>query len=110
MRVVGHQEQGAFHWGGPALSCGREGLGIKMNDQAPDSAPELGSATPTTPVSLVHVGGGVSADLEAWGHVGHLVLLQRLVAPHGDSPVERCLFWCETCHLWLLARLVEPND
>ena len=83
---------------------------MKVNDHVSDARVELGLAEPTAQGALVHVERGVSADLEAWGHAGHLVLLQRLVAPRSDSPVERGLFWCETCSLWLLARLAEPSE
>ena len=82
---------------------------MKVNDHVTDAEPELGLAEPTAQGALVHVVRGVSADLEDWGHAGHLVLLQRLVAPQSDSQVERGLFWCETCKLWLLARLAEPS-
>ena len=83
---------------------------MKLNDAATDAGVGLGLAEPTAQGALVHVERGVSADLEAWGHAGHLVLLQRLVAPQSDSPVERGLFCCETCTLWLLARLAEPSE
>ncbi len=83
---------------------------MKVHDSVTDSGPELGLAGPGAQGALVHIERGLSADLEAWGHAGHLVLLQRLVAPQRDSPVERGLFWCETCKLWLLARLAEPSE
>ena len=83
---------------------------MKVSDHVTDARVELGLAEPTAQGALVHVERGVSADLEDWGHVGHLVLLQRLVAPQRGAPVERGLFWCETCTLWLLARLAEPSE
>lgn len=86
---------------------------MKLNDSVSGARPELGSAGPAAQGALdaqVHVERGVSADLDDWGHAGHLVLLQRLVAPQSDAPVERGLFWCQTCKLWLLARLAEPSE
>ena len=83
---------------------------MKLNESVTDAGPELGVAGAAAQGALVHVERGVSADLEDWGHVGHLVLLQRLVAPQRGALVERGLFWCETCRLWLLARLAEPSE
>ena len=83
---------------------------MKKNDHVTNARVELGLAQPTAQGALVHVERGVSADLEAWRHAVHLVLVKRLVAPRSDSLVERGLFWCETCTLWLLARLAEPSE
>ncbi len=86
---------------------------MKLNDSVTDAGPEPGTAAVAAQRALdaqVHVERSVSADLDDWGQAGHLVLLQRLVAPRSDAPVERGLFWCETCKLWLFARLAEPHD
>ena len=53
--------------------------------------------------ALVHVDQGMAGDLQAWGHVGHLVLLQRVVGTDSGAPAERCLFWW-----WSAGRLGLP--
>ncbi len=83
---------------------------MNVNDRENGSAQTPAARTPTRHDALVHVDQGSVGDLQAWGHAGHLVLLQRVVATDSESPAERCLFWCETCKLWLLARLAEPDD
>ena len=81
---------------------------MNLKEQTTHVALEPGSAADPLG-ALAEFGYVVAGDLEDWGHAGHLVLLQRLVAPRSDAPVERGLFWCETCRLWLLARLAEPH-
>ena len=83
---------------------------MNVNDRENGSAQTPAARTPTRHDALVHVDQGSVGDLQAWGHAGHLVLLQRVVAPDSESLAERCLFWCETCKLWLLARLAEADD
>lgn len=81
---------------------------MNVNEQSTDVAPEpRWAADPLG--ALAEFGYVVAGDLEPWGHSGHLVLLQRLVAPQREAPFERGLFWCETCKLWLLARLADPR-
>lgn len=82
---------------------------MNLNDQAPGGMPGLSPERATEAAALVHIDRGVAADLDAWGHAGHLVLLRRVIVSGGDSQDQRCLFWCESCRVWLLARLAEAN-
>ena len=82
---------------------------MNVHDQAPRDAltPSQGSATGEA--AVVHRDGGVAADLDAWGHAEHLLLLRRVVASGADHQDQRCLFWCASCQIWQLARLADPT-
>lgn len=82
---------------------------MSLNDHDSGPARPLGATAAVEPAALVYADGGPAADLVAWGHAGHLVLLQRVVESSADPGERRCLFWCESCRLWLLARLAEPD-
>lgn len=49
-----------------------------------------------------------NSELNAWGHAGHDVTLERVIPFYGDSRVLRWAFWCETCHVSQLALLSRP--
>jgi len=74
----------------------------------------FGFAPPAEPMSTAGddalVLASVAADLDARGHAGHLVLLQRLVPSGADPDERRALFWCESCKLWLLALIADPSE
>jgi len=95
---------------GQGLSCCRKAVQMGVNDRETDSWQRPAAKMPVQRNALVHVDQGMTGDLQAWGHAGHLVLLQRVVGTDSGAPAERCLFWCESCKLWLLARLAEPDD
>lgn len=46
-----------------------------------------------------------NGELDAWGHEGHEVTLERVIPFYGDPNVLRWAFWCETCHVSQLAML-----
>ncbi len=83
---------------------------MSRNIHESGSARWLGADASVQPAALVHAEGGLTADLDAWGHAGHLVFLQRVVELGPDPDERRCLFWCESCKLWLLARLAEAGE
>lgn len=83
---------------------------MSLNDNDSGSARRLGRGSSVEPAALVHAERGLAADLQARGQAGHLVLLQRVVESEADPGAQRCLFWCESCKLWLLARLAEPDQ
>ncbi|MCY3572277.1 MAG: hypothetical protein OXH19_13190 [Chloroflexi bacterium] len=83
---------------------------MRQNDHKSRPARRLEADASVQPAALVHARGGLAADLDAWGHAGHLVLLQRVVESRADPEERRCLFWCESCKLWLLARLAEADE
>ncbi|MCY3558635.1 MAG: hypothetical protein OXH13_08335 [Chloroflexi bacterium] len=83
---------------------------MSPNDYDFGSARPLGRGASVEPAVLVHDERGLAADLDAWGHAGHLVLLQRVVESEAARDERRGLFWCENCKLWLLARLVQPGE
>ncbi|MDE2968457.1 MAG: hypothetical protein OXS30_13345 [Chloroflexota bacterium] len=82
---------------------------MSLNTHESGPARRLGADAWVQPAALVYAHGGLAADLNAWGHAGHLVLLQRVVESGAEPDERRCLFWCESCKLWLLARLAEAD-
>jgi len=50
-----------------------------------------------------------NGELDAWGHAGHEVTLERVIPFYGDRRVLRWAFWCETCHVSQLALLSRPE-
>lgn len=50
-----------------------------------------------------------NGELDAWGHSGHEVTLERVIPFFGDPSVLRWAFWCETCHVSQLALLPRPE-
>lgn len=50
-----------------------------------------------------------NGELDAWGHAGHEVTLERVIPFFGDRRVLRWAFWCETCHVSQLALLSRPE-
>lgn len=50
-----------------------------------------------------------NGELDAWGHAGHEVTLERVIPFYGDTRVLRWAFWCETCHVSQLALLSRPE-
>ena len=83
---------------------------MSLNDHDSGPAQSLGAGAAVEPAALVYADRGTAADLVAWGHTGHLVLLQRVVESGADPDERRCFFWCESCRLWLLARLVQLDE
>ena len=83
---------------------------MSLNDYDSGSGRALDRGATVELAALVYADRGLAADLQAWGHAGHLVLLQRVVESEADHGEQRCLFWCESCQLWLLARLVQPGE
>lgn len=79
------------------------------NDHELGFARRLAADASLRPAALVHADRGLAADLDAWGHAGHLLLLQRVVESGAEPDERRCLFWCESCRLWLLARLAQAD-
>ncbi|MCY3923820.1 MAG: hypothetical protein OXG27_15690 [Chloroflexi bacterium] len=83
---------------------------MSVNDQESGSARRPGLDASLQPHALAHADAVVAADLDATGHAGHLVLLQRLVPSSADPDERRALFWCESCKLWLLVLIGEPGE
>ena len=69
---------------------------MSRNDRESGSAPWPVARMLAQRYGLVHVEQGSTADLQTWGHAGHLVLLQRMVATDRGVRAERCLLWCES--------------
>ena len=82
---------------------------MSRNDHNSGPTPPLGTGASVESAALVYADLGPADDLRAWGHAGHLVLLQRVIESGAAPDERRALFWCESCKLWLLARLVEAD-
>jgi len=50
-----------------------------------------------------------NGELDAWGHEGHEVTLERVIPFYGDRRILRWSFWCETCNVSQLALLSRPQ-
>lgn len=72
----------------------------------------LAEAEPQTdyqPAGLALLAERANGELDAWGHAGHEVTLERVIPFYGDRRVLRWAFWCETCHVSQLALLSRPE-
>ena len=48
-------------------------------------------------------------ELDAWGHQGHQITLERAKAHFADPSVLRCVFWCDSCHVAQVVLLGAPG-
>ena len=51
-----------------------------------------------------------NGELEAWGHAGCEISVERVLPFFGDPGVLSWHLWCETCHVSQLALLARPDD
>ena len=75
---------------------------MSVNDQESGSARRPGLDASLQPHALAHADAVVAADLDATGHAGHLVLLQRLVRSSADpdEPLHWICAWCGGAADW----------
>ena len=83
-----------------------------MTITASQMAAALAEAEPQAeyqPAGLALLAERANGELDAWGHAGHEITLERVIPFYGDPGVLRWAFWCETCHVSQLALLSRPE-